>query len=91
MLELQGAWTLCEGMSRTKHAKGNRSGHLSEMQPKGTLLQGDEKRKALQDFRRWDNCRGSHYKEKTQQGVTNLEEFVCNYYLVINIVRSCKS
>jgi hypothetical protein len=22
---------LCEGMSRTKHAKGNRSGHMSEM------------------------------------------------------------
>jgi hypothetical protein len=37
VFQLQGAWTLCEGMSRTKHAKGNRSGHLSEMQPKGTL------------------------------------------------------
>jgi hypothetical protein len=37
MLELQRTWTLCEGMSKTKHAKGNISGHLSEMQPKGTL------------------------------------------------------
>jgi hypothetical protein len=54
-------------------------------------MQGDAKIKALQDLRRWDNCRGSHYKEKTQQGVANLEEFVCNYYLVINIVRTCKS
>jgi hypothetical protein len=32
-------------MSRTKHAKGKISGHLSEMQPKGTLckeMQGEK-------------------------------------------------
>jgi hypothetical protein len=27
----------------------------------------------------------------TQQSVTNLEEIVCNYYFVINVVRTCKS
>jgi hypothetical protein len=36
--------------------------------------------------------KGCHkYKEKTQQGVANLEEIVCNYCFVINIVRTCKS
>jgi hypothetical protein len=35
---------------------------------------------------------GCHkYKEKTQQSVANLKEFVCSYSLVINIVRTCKS
>jgi hypothetical protein len=48
-------------------------------------MKRDEKRKALQDFRKWDNRRGRQYKEKTQQGVANLEEFVmqllpCNKY-----------
>jgi hypothetical protein len=47
MLELQRAWTLCEGMSRTKHAKGNRSGHLSEMQSKGTLCKEMRREKHL--------------------------------------------
>jgi hypothetical protein len=50
-------------------------------------MQGDAKRKALQDFRKCDNRRCRQYKEKTQQGVANLEEFVCNYCLVINIIR----
>jgi hypothetical protein len=54
-------------------------------------MQGDAKRKALQDFRSWDDCRGSHYKVKTQQVVANLEELVYHYCLVINIVRTCKS
>jgi hypothetical protein len=28
---------------------------------------------------------------RRQQSVANLKEFVCNYCLVINIVRTCKS
>jgi hypothetical protein len=30
------------------------------------------------------------YKEKTQQDIANLEELVCHYCLVINIVGTCK-
>jgi hypothetical protein len=31
------------------------------------------------------------YKEETQQDVANLEELVCHYCLLMNIVRTCKS
>jgi hypothetical protein len=31
------------------------------------------------------------YPEETQQDVATLEEFVCHYYLLLNIVRTCKS
>jgi hypothetical protein len=31
------------------------------------------------------------YQEETQQDVANLEEFVCHYCLLINIVRTRKS
>jgi hypothetical protein len=54
-------------------------------------MQADAKRKALQDFKKWDNRRYRQYKEKTQQGVANLEEFVCNYSLVKKFVKTCKN
>jgi hypothetical protein len=31
------------------------------------------------------------YKEETRQDVANLEELVCHFYLLINIVRTCNS
>jgi hypothetical protein len=91
MLELKGARTLCEGMSRTKQAKGNRSGHLSEMQPKGTLCKEMRREKYFKTSVNWDNRRCHEYKEKTQQDVINLEAIVGSYCLVTNIVRTCKS
>jgi hypothetical protein len=71
--------------------KGEQIWSLVKNATKRDTMQGEAKRKALQDFRKWDNRRCRQYKEKTQQGVVNLKEFVCNYSLVINIVRTGKS
>jgi hypothetical protein len=55
-------------------------------------MQISTQRKVLQDFSGTGITERCHkYKEKTQQGVANFEEFVCNHCLVVNIVRTCKS
>jgi hypothetical protein len=65
--------------------------HLLHMQTTGTLFRSMQREKYLKTSVTGitEGCR--KYKEKTQQGVANLKEIVCNYCLVINIVRTCKS
>jgi hypothetical protein len=71
MLELHGAQTFCGEMSRIEQAKGNKSGHLSEMQPKGTLCNKMPREKYIQTPVNGDNQRCPEFKEKTQLGVAN--------------------
>jgi hypothetical protein len=46
----------------------------------------------LQDLSNVERLRDATiYPEETQQDVANLEEFVCLYCPLINIVRTCKN
>jgi hypothetical protein len=54
-----------------KQAKRNKSCHLSEMQPKGTLCNKMSREKYIQSPVNGDNQRCPEFKEKTQPGVAN--------------------
>jgi hypothetical protein len=52
---LQGAWTIMRRNVQNQTCKGEQIWSHVRNVTKRYIMQGDAKRKALQDFRRWDN------------------------------------